>query len=99
MRDLPQEIVSRLLDGNLIPYLGPDILADADAQIPAGYAELAAHLGAKVALPRRARGNAWAAAQYIENFRHRATLDKLMAEAFAVPVPPSGWPHRTTHLS
>ena len=89
MRDLPQEIVSRLLEGQLIPYIGPGILADSDVQAPAGYAELAVFLGAKVALPRRARGNAWAAAQYIENFRHRATLDKLMAEAFAAPVAPT----------
>ena len=89
MCDLPQEIVSLLLEGRLIPYIAPGILADSEAKVPAGYTELAAYLGSKVALPRRVRGNAWAAAQYIENFRHRATLDRLMAEAFATPVAPT----------
>ena len=44
------------------------------------------YLGARVALPRRARGNCWAAAQYIETNRHRTTLDRLMAAAYAPPV-------------
>jgi len=50
---------------------------------------LAAFFGTKVALPRRARGNAWASAQHIESTRHRATLTALMAEAFATPVAPT----------
>ncbi len=44
---------------------------------------------AKVALPRRARGNAWAAAQHIESNKHRSTVTALMSEAFAAPVEPT----------
>ena len=47
---------------------------------------LAAFFGTKVALPRRAKGNAWASAQHIESTRHRSTVTALMAEAFAAPV-------------
>ncbi|MDR3522857.1 MAG: SIR2 family protein [Acetobacteraceae bacterium] len=90
MCGLPDHIISRLRDGALIPYLGTGISTHIEAKAPLSYEALAAFLGSKVALPRRARGNAWAAAQYIEGQRHRQTLDALMAEAFAVPVPPSG---------
>ena len=44
---------------------------------------LADFLGTKVALPRRAKGNAWASAQHIESTKHRATVTALMREAFA----------------
>jgi hypothetical protein len=50
---------------------------------------LAAFFGSKVALPRRAKGNAWAAAQHIESTRHRSTVTALLAEAFAAPVAPT----------
>ncbi|MFN5409270.1 SIR2 family NAD-dependent protein deacylase, partial [Bradyrhizobium sp.] len=48
-----------------------------------------AFFGTKVALPRRAKGNAWASAQHIESTRHRSTVTALMAEAFAAPVAPT----------
>jgi len=89
MFDLPDHIITRLRDGALIPYLGTGVLAQTEAKVPLSYEALAAFLGSKVALPRRARGNAWSAAQYIEGQRHRRTLDALMAEAFAAPVPPT----------
>ncbi|MDR3536334.1 MAG: SIR2 family protein [Acetobacteraceae bacterium] len=79
-------IAARLRNGSLLPYLGPGIAALSDTAIPTSYEALAAWLGSKVALPRRARGNAWAAAQFIESFKHRTTLDTLMATAFASPV-------------
>jgi hypothetical protein len=60
----------------------------AGVSVPTTYGGLAEFLGRKVALPSRARGNAWAAAQYIESKRHRTMLVALMAEAFAAPVPP-----------
>jgi len=44
---------------------------------------------AKSSVPFKIRGNLTAAAQYIENFKHRKTLVGLMAEAFAVDVPPT----------
>ena len=50
---------------------------------------LAAFFGNKVALPRRAKGNAWAAAQHIESKKHRSTVTALMTEAFAAPVEPT----------
>jgi hypothetical protein len=50
---------------------------------------LAAFFGSKVALPRRAKGNAWAAAQHIESNKHRSTVTALMTEAFATPVAPT----------
>lgn len=86
---LPEPIVNRLRKGSLIPYLGPGVLVGSGAGVPGGYAELAAFLGARVVLPKRARGNPWAAAQYIESRLHRASLDALMAEAFAAPVAPT----------
>ncbi|MDD3445599.1 MAG: SIR2 family protein [Zavarzinia sp.] len=72
----------------LVPYLGPGVAALSAPAIPTDYPALAAALGKRVALPRRARGNAWAAAQYIESQRHRSTLDGLLREIFATPVAP-----------
>lgn len=57
--------------------------------IPASTQELAAFFSRNVALPRRARGNPWASAQYIESNKHRSTLVALMDRAFAAPVAPS----------
>ncbi|MBZ8135258.1 SIR2 family protein [Afifella sp. IM 167] len=78
-------IVDWLLEGRLIPYLGPGLSAGAS---PDGYEALAAFFAAKVALPKRARGNPFASAQFIEARKHRKTLDALMAEAFAGPAEP-----------
>ena len=82
-------IAARLRAGSLMPYLGPGLADLAGGAVPASHEELAEFLGKRVALPRRARGNCWAAAQYIETTRHRATLDGLMAEAYAQPVAPT----------
>jgi len=85
-----RELSPSLQRGEIVPYLGPGILPEA-SPVPASAEALADFLGAKVALPQRARGNAWAAAQYIESNKHRATVTALMAEAFATPVPPSAF--------
>ena len=75
--------------GRLAPYLGPGLLALVpDAPVPTSYEALAEFIATKVALPRRARGNAWAAAQFVESQRHRATLTALMKQAFAAEVAP-----------
>jgi hypothetical protein len=71
----------------LSPYLGP--AASGASAGPTGYDELATFLGTKVALPKRARGNPWASAQYIESSKLRATVTRLMGEAFSAPVEPS----------
>lgn len=57
--------------------------------VPASTQELATFLSRNVALPRRARGNPWASAQYIESNKHRTTLIALMDRAFSPPVAPS----------
>ncbi|WP_338333190.1 SIR2 family protein [Acetobacter sp. LMG 32666] len=62
---------------------------EADSLVPSNTKELADFFGRHVALPKRARGNPWAAAQYIESKRHRQTLDALMDRAFAQPIAPS----------
>ncbi len=82
-------IAARLKDGSLLPFMGPGVTALSETTVPTSHEALAAWLGSKVALPKRARGNCWAAAQYIESFKHRGTLDKMMAAAFANPVPPT----------
>ena len=82
-------IAERLRAGSLMPYLGPGLAELAAAPVPTTHEELAAYLGARVALPKRARGNCWAAAQYIETHRHRKTLDGLMTAAYAPPVVPT----------
>lgn len=84
-----RDVVARMRAGAVIPYLGPGVAELAAPAVPMNPEALAAFLGAKVALPRRARGNAWAAAQHIESTRHRATVTALMTEAFATPVVPT----------
>ncbi|MCC9624187.1 SIR2 family protein [Thalassospira sp. MA62] len=83
------KIASGLQAGNIIPYIGPGVSALSGADVPVTPEALAEFLGSKVALPARARGNAWAAAQYIESTRHRVTVTALMREAFEAPVAPT----------
>jgi hypothetical protein len=83
------EVVLRLRTGSAIPYLGTGVTELAKPAVPMNPEALAAFLGSKVALPRRAKGNAWAAAQHIESTKHRATVTALMSEAFATPVEPT----------
>ena len=93
-----EEVAPALRAGEIIPYLGSGISAlsmpAAPGTAPMSPDDLAAFFGTKVTLPRRAAGNAWASAQYIESYKHRSTVTALMAEAFATPVPPTpfhGW--------
>ena len=75
--------------GTLAPYIGPGVAAWQPGGAPASPEALAAFLGKKAAMPRRARGNMWASAQYIESQRHRATLLVWLKEAFTARVPVS----------
>jgi hypothetical protein len=84
---LPESIAAALRAGTLAPYIGPGLLPR-DGGVPASPAALAAFLGSRVALPRCARGDPWAAAQYIEGLKHRRTLDALLTEAFSAPSAP-----------
>ncbi|UTD26196.1 SIR2 family protein [Bradyrhizobium sp. WD16] len=83
------EIAAMLQAGSIIPYLGAGVAALAQAAVPTTPEALAAFFATKVALPKRAKGNAWASAQHIESYKHRSTVTALMAEAFSAPVPPT----------
>ncbi|MEW6682493.1 MAG: SIR2 family protein [Nitrospirota bacterium] len=88
-RDMFEEIAAGLVEGTIIPYLGPGVF-QTQAGVPVGPSELADWLCHKIAVPGRIRGNLTAVAQYIENFKHRKTLTHLMNEAFTpetVPAP------------
>lgn len=76
-----------LAEGRIIPYLGSGILAAAGAAVPSDLPTLAQALSSKVSVPHRIRNNFTAAAQYIENFKHRKTLKGIITELFSVPMP------------
>ncbi len=77
--------------GEAIPYLGPGVLTfdDASAQLPASPLALVGHLTAKSSVPHKVRNNLGAAAQFIENFKHRSTVTNAMTEAFAKDAQPT----------
>lgn len=82
-------VVGALHAGRIIPYLGPGLTALSNPPVPMTPEALAAFFGTKVALPRRAKGNAWASAQHIESMKHRSTVSALMTEAFSPAVEPT----------
>jgi hypothetical protein len=77
--------------GGAIPFLGPGVLSfdDASAQLPASASALVGHLTAKSSVPHKVRNNLGAAAQFIENFKHRSTVTSAMTEAFASDAQPT----------
>ncbi|MBI5271374.1 MAG: SIR2 family protein [Burkholderiales bacterium] len=84
------DIAAGLERGTLAPYLGPGMLGLClGATPPTDPPSLAAALTAKVAVPGKIKNRLTAAAQFIENFKHRQTLVKAMNEAFAVQAAPS----------
>lgn len=84
------DLAAGLERGTLAPYLGPGMLSLCDAPVPpADPVALAAVLTARVAVPGKIRHRLTAAAQFIENFKHRQTLVRAMDEAYAVPATPS----------
>jgi hypothetical protein len=86
-----EEIRAALYDGRAIPYLGSGVLelAGADCPLPATPLALVGRLTAKVSVPGKIRNNLTAAAQFIENFKHRQTVSRAMTEAFGHAVPPT----------
>ena len=72
--------------GRLIPYLGPKVLSLGPTDVPASPEALSAAIEARVRVPRRAAGNVWRAAHYVETRRFRGTLETLVADAFAPGV-------------
>lgn len=86
-----EEIKDGLAGGGIVPYLGPGVLerVPGGASVPVSPEELVARLTAKVSVPHKIRNRLTAAAQFIENFKHRKTLADLMNQAFAAGTPPS----------
>jgi hypothetical protein len=85
------EIADGLAAGRVIPYLGPGTLAltPGGSLVPDSAPVLVQRLTAKVSVPHKIRNNLTAAAQFIENFRHRKTLSSLVTEAFQIDAPPT----------
>jgi hypothetical protein len=81
--------VHGLTEGEVIPSLGPGVLDLAPCQVPVGQTALAAFLTSKTSVPFKLRGNLSGCAQYVENFKHRKTLAKLMVDAFSAPTEPT----------
>lgn len=83
------DVARQLPSGQIIPYLGPAIGDGVNPAVPMTPEALAAFFATKVALPKRAKGNPWAAAQHIEGTKLRATVTHLMTEAFTPVVEPT----------
>jgi SIR2-like domain len=85
------DIVAALDSGSAVPYLGPGLLtlASANCPLPASPESLVDRLTAKATVPHKIRKNLTAAAQFIENFKHRRTVKAAMTEAFRSSVPPT----------
>ncbi|MGJ0506871.1 MAG: SIR2 family NAD-dependent protein deacylase [Methylocystis sp.] len=84
------EILTAFRRGDVVPYLGPGVTGLAgDAAPPSRPEALVAELVAGATVPHKIRNNLTAAAQYIENFKHRKTLTCLMAKAFGQSCEPT----------
>ena len=69
-----QDVRAALAAGTLIPYLGPGLLELVpDCPVPDAPEKLAAFMSSKVTVPHKIRKRLTAAAQFIENFKHRKT--------------------------
>lgn len=92
---LLETLSAEMAAGRIIPYLGPEVLTlgPAEPPVPVGARALSQLMASRVAVPGRIRNNLWHTAQYIETFRHRVTVDKLLAEIFK-PVPEPNHLHR-----
>jgi hypothetical protein len=87
---LPAAVADGLASGTLVPYLGSGLLAlCTGATPPADPVALALQLTTKVSVPGKIKNRLTAAAQFIENFKHRKTLVNGMSEAFALQATPS----------
>jgi hypothetical protein len=90
MNDI-NEILEGLARGSVVPYLGPGVwaLSESPPAHPANHLDLVAKLTERATVPHKIRKNLTAAAQYIENFKHRKTLATLMNAAYANKTPPT----------
>lgn len=92
---LMERLAADMAAGRLLPYLGPEILTlgPEESPVPTGARALSHLMSSRVAVPGRIRNNLWHTAQYIETFRHRITVDKMLAEIFK-PIPAPNHLHR-----
>jgi len=94
--ELPlRDISESIAQGKIIPYLGPDcfLLDPTVCGFPVTQEALATQMTNKVSVPQKLRRNLTAACQFIENFKHRKTVVKLMNEAFSPGSPPNALHH------
>ena len=83
------DIRQALRRGDVIPYLGPAVAAlGVDIAPPSTPEALVEQITSGATVPHKIRKNLTAAAQYIENFKHRKTLSCLMTKAFASAASP-----------
>jgi SIR2-like domain len=100
-----KEVRQALLAGQAVPYLGPGLLslgqlgAALDQLVPSTPQELVKRLVAQATVPHKVRNRLTQAAQYIENFKHRKTVVKLMNEAFAQMPDPQAFQRWLASLS
>lgn len=81
-----EQAMNEVAAGKRIAYLGPEVSALSGGAAPTTPAALCAMIEAQVRAPRRASGNLWSVAQYVESRKFRATLDKIVIEAFDAPA-------------
>ena len=91
LSEMPTPVIEALRAGRLAPYLGPAMLSLCpEPSPPASPLALAVLLTSRVSVPGKIRHRLTAAAQFIENFKHRKTLVSAMNDAYAAtPVPSS----------
>lgn len=83
------DITAAFERGEVIPYLGPGVLSLTQNELPASPEALVAYLTSTATVPHKIRNNLTAAAQYIENFKHRKTVVAAMNRAFATSADPT----------
>ena len=92
MNAAPLDAIAKAFDGgSAIPFLGPGVLSydGAECQLPASHKALVGHLTSRSSVPHKVRNNLGAAAQFIENFKHRSTVTNAMTEAFSADAQPT----------
>ncbi|RWN94776.1 SIR2 family protein [Mesorhizobium sp.] len=80
-----------LVSDQVIPYLGPGLLrlGSAEPPVPCTPEAVAAALNTRAPAPSKIRTNMWSVAQFIEQRRHRRTLQAWMTDIFAEPAAPN----------
>jgi hypothetical protein len=92
LSETPLDAIAKSFAGGCaIPYLGPGVLSFDGAQcpLPDSQRALVRHLTSKSSVPHKVRNNLGAAAQFIENFKHRSTVTNAMTEAFSAVAQPN----------